>query len=249
MHRTHTNTPTLNTKLGSVFVEDELLAYACHDGPPTVWPDWAIYWTLGNFSKPVATISLPKFPTFLGNFCKGVKYFHFSSDIIFGRLFTGHTAHRVKLLFFEPIFATSKIVNLTTIACLDLALSHFINLHTLLRLFKEYWNRLDMGQAVSSKLVCSSKRGQSSLFKRCSKFWWLAFPQFSVGYIQYSFGMKNCMWQADNYKTLCYLLGVTAVNIGAIFELFLNGLGDNFSYKSSLYIWVTYLLGITAVTT
>ena len=25
----------------------------------TVWPDWAIYWTLGNFSKPVATISLP----------------------------------------------------------------------------------------------------------------------------------------------------------------------------------------------
>ena len=27
----------------------------------------------GNFSKPVATISLPKSPTFLGNFCKGVQ--------------------------------------------------------------------------------------------------------------------------------------------------------------------------------
>ena len=39
----------------------------------SVWPDWAIYWTLGNFSKPVATISLPKSPTLLGNFCKGVK--------------------------------------------------------------------------------------------------------------------------------------------------------------------------------
>ena len=25
-----------------------------------VWPDWVIYWILGNFSKPVATISLPK---------------------------------------------------------------------------------------------------------------------------------------------------------------------------------------------
>ena len=43
----------------------------------TVRPDWAIYWTLGNFSKPVATNSLPKSPTFLGNFCKGVKIIHF----------------------------------------------------------------------------------------------------------------------------------------------------------------------------
>ena len=48
-----------------------------------VWPDWAIYWTLGNFSKPVAAISLPKTLTFLGNFCKGVKLFNFSSEIIF----------------------------------------------------------------------------------------------------------------------------------------------------------------------
>ena len=51
-----------------------------------VWPDWAIYWTLGNFSKPVATISLPKSPTFLGNSCKGFKILNFSSDIIFGQL-------------------------------------------------------------------------------------------------------------------------------------------------------------------
>ena len=33
-----------------------------------VWRDWAIYWTLGNFLKPLATINLPKSPTFLGNF-------------------------------------------------------------------------------------------------------------------------------------------------------------------------------------
>ena len=51
-----------------------------------VGPDWAIYWTLGNFSKSVATINLSKSPTFLGNFCKGVKIYHFSGEIIFGQL-------------------------------------------------------------------------------------------------------------------------------------------------------------------
>ena len=44
----------------------------------TVWPDWALYRTLDNFLKPLATINLPQFPTFVGNFCKGVKIYHFS---------------------------------------------------------------------------------------------------------------------------------------------------------------------------
>ena len=39
---------------------------------------------LGNFSKPLATIILPKSPTLLGNFCKGVKIL--SSEVIFGQL-------------------------------------------------------------------------------------------------------------------------------------------------------------------
>ena len=51
-----------------------------------VWPNWAIYGTLGNFLKPLATINLSKSPTFLGIFCKGVKIDHFSSEIIFGQL-------------------------------------------------------------------------------------------------------------------------------------------------------------------
>ena len=51
-----------------------------------MWPNWAIYWTLWNFSKPLATINLPKSPTFLDNFWKGVKNYHFSSEIIFGQL-------------------------------------------------------------------------------------------------------------------------------------------------------------------
>ena len=29
---------------------------------------------------------LPKSPTFLGNYCKGVKMYHFSCEIIFGQL-------------------------------------------------------------------------------------------------------------------------------------------------------------------
>ena len=53
---------------------------------PAVWPDLAIFWTLGNFLKPLAAINLPKSPTFLGKFCKGVKIFHFSSEIIFRQL-------------------------------------------------------------------------------------------------------------------------------------------------------------------
>ena len=51
-----------------------------------VWPDWSIYWTLGNFLKPLATTNLPKSPTFLGIFWKGVKFYHFSSEIIFRQL-------------------------------------------------------------------------------------------------------------------------------------------------------------------
>ena len=39
-----------------------------------------------DFSNPVATVILPKLPTFLGNFCKGVKIFNFSSEILFGQL-------------------------------------------------------------------------------------------------------------------------------------------------------------------
>ena len=51
-----------------------------------VWPDLAIDWTLGNFLKPLATINLPKSPTFICIFCKGVKIYNFSSEIIFGQL-------------------------------------------------------------------------------------------------------------------------------------------------------------------
>ena len=51
-----------------------------------VWPDFAIYWTLGNFLRPLATINLPKSPTFLRKFCEVVKINHFTGKIIIGQL-------------------------------------------------------------------------------------------------------------------------------------------------------------------
>ena len=40
----------------------------------------------GQLLKPLATINLPKSPTFLGNYFKGVKICQFSSEIILGIL-------------------------------------------------------------------------------------------------------------------------------------------------------------------
>ena len=57
--------------------------------PPSlpVWPELAIFCTLGNFLQPFATMNLPKSPTFLGNFSKGAKIIHFSNEIIFGNFY------------------------------------------------------------------------------------------------------------------------------------------------------------------
>ena len=63
-----------------------LKSWISSDQSQPVWPDWAIFWTLGNFLKPLATINLPKSPTFLGKFWKVVKIYHFSSEIILGQL-------------------------------------------------------------------------------------------------------------------------------------------------------------------
>ena len=62
-----------------------------------VWPDWAIYCTLGNFKKPMAAIICPNLQFFLGNFCKGVKIYHFEAKSFLGNvyrhlaIFSGHT--------------------------------------------------------------------------------------------------------------------------------------------------------------
>ena len=40
----------------------------------------------GSLLKPLETTYLPKSLTFLGTFSKGVKIYHFSSELIFGQL-------------------------------------------------------------------------------------------------------------------------------------------------------------------
>ena len=52
-----------------------------------MWPDWGINCNLGKFSKPVTIIILPKLPTLLGNFCIGVKIFHFQVKSFLGNFY------------------------------------------------------------------------------------------------------------------------------------------------------------------
>ena len=59
----------------------------CKHESGSLWPDWAIYWNLCNFLKPLATIKLPKLPTFLGNFCKGIKIYHFLVKSFLGNFY------------------------------------------------------------------------------------------------------------------------------------------------------------------
>ena len=56
----------------------------CH----TVWPDWAIYCTLDNFSKPVAIIILPKLQIFQAIFVKYSKYFIYLMKSFFGNFYS-----------------------------------------------------------------------------------------------------------------------------------------------------------------
>ena len=50
------------------FVKKHLVGGSMKWVKATVWPDWAIYYTLGNFSKPMARIILPKLPTYFRQF-------------------------------------------------------------------------------------------------------------------------------------------------------------------------------------
>ena len=57
------------------YANKKVLKYPNKYATLPVWPDVAIFCTLGNFLKPLATIKWLKSHTFLGNF---------SSEIIFG---------------------------------------------------------------------------------------------------------------------------------------------------------------------
>ena len=85
-----------------------------------MWPDWAIFCTLGNFLRPLATINFPKSSTFLGNFFEVVKIYHICSGIIFGQLLwtfgnfflvtlRSDTAHYLKWVWLQLVESFTEI--------------------------------------------------------------------------------------------------------------------------------------------
>ena len=80
-------------------------------------PVWAIYWTLGNFSKPLATIYFFKSPTFLGIFVKMFKSIDFSSEIIFRQLLYTFGD------FFLVTLLVTSLLSLSLSLCLSLSVS------------------------------------------------------------------------------------------------------------------------------
>ena len=88
-----------------------------------MWPDWAIYWALCNFIKPLATIHLSKSHTFLGIFVKVSKSIIFLVKSFLGnfywQFFSGHTDRN--------FFVTCKVAHEATLPKLQLALKSEIN--------------------------------------------------------------------------------------------------------------------------
>ena len=60
---------------------------------------------LGNFLLVAGGNNyLPKLPTLLGNFCKGVKIIHFSCEIVFGQLLWTFVNFHLVTLILSAIF-------------------------------------------------------------------------------------------------------------------------------------------------
>ena len=77
----------------------------------------------GQLLKPLATINVSKSPTFLGNFCKGVKIYHFSSEIIFGQLFWSQCS---PLPYYTETPFYRKLLNVQVFNILQIEQSAFI---------------------------------------------------------------------------------------------------------------------------
>ena len=98
--------------------------------PPTtttlvaVWPDWAIYYNLANFSKPVATMILPKLPTLYSIFVKVLKSFIFLVKSFLGNFYR-HLAIFYWSHWFEP--HVKQIWDLS-VPVFFLLLRYFINI-------------------------------------------------------------------------------------------------------------------------
>ena len=104
-----------------------------------MWPDFAINWTLGKFLKPLATINLPNLLPFLGNSCKGVNIYHFSSEIIFGQILqTFGDFYLVTLLLMHFTSVCTVIIFISFLLLLFLQISPFLKLHLFIQFFHSF---------------------------------------------------------------------------------------------------------------
>ena len=138
-----------------------------------VWRDWAIYWTLGNFSKPKATINLPKSSTFLGDFW-GLKSLIFlvksfwATFIDTWRFFSGHTGKWALLRRYCEIFyylykRAFLIGRCGLLAFLVVKLRHNVNpnqLHNLSELRHTKFNWFLKNDKAGIKIAVKGSLGQ-----------------------------------------------------------------------------------------
>ena len=105
--------------LSKISLWHRLLIVAIYVGQAlqTVWPDLAIYYTLGNFSKPGQQVFCQNGQHIFGNFCKGVKIIYFTREILFGQLLQtfgdfliGHTDYKLVLQHWRRSVSRPKIV-------------------------------------------------------------------------------------------------------------------------------------------
>ena len=80
----------------------------CQEKRRAVWPDWPLYWTLGNFLKPLAAINLTKIWHILRQFLKVSKYIIFLVKSFLGN-FCRHLAiffwsHWWRAMIVDPTF-------------------------------------------------------------------------------------------------------------------------------------------------
>ena len=95
----------------------------------SVWPYLAIYRTLGNFSKPLTLINVPKSPTFLGNFWKGGKIFMFLVKSFLGNfnrhLATFYWSHCQGPTYVGTFYCSLYITHANSYKCIPM-LSHLL---------------------------------------------------------------------------------------------------------------------------
>ena len=131
-----------------------------------MWPDWAIYLTLVNFSKPLSTINLPKSATFLDNFCKCVKIFNYLMTPFLGNFYR----HLVTFFWSHWAWYPENIV----ITFLDALLSLPIGFFRIL----SFWAKLDFDLKPTNFCILAFCLGRPN----------------DISLLMYQWCMKHSVW-------------------------------------------------------